>query len=119
MTFKCISGQKGQNWQKRGLVRTINFKGLKLGSPNLANRCIIGRSRMGLYMTGFDLDLQGNLGSERSKSAKKPELVHAITFQGLNLGSPNLANSCILRRLHLGWDCIWWNLTLTFKVILG
>ena len=69
---------------KKGLVFTITFEGLKLGSPNLPIRCIMGRSQMGLYMVGFDLDLQGHLRSKVSKSAKNA-LARTITFEGLKL----------------------------------
>ena len=55
-------GSKQSKSAKNGLVRTITFEGLKLGSPNLGIRCIMGRSQMGLYMVEFDLDLQGHLG---------------------------------------------------------
>ena len=54
-------GAKLSKSAKNGLFRTITFKVLKLGSPNLAIRCIMGRDRMGFYMIGFDLDLQGHL----------------------------------------------------------
>ena len=70
VTFKVIWGQKFKISKKNGLVCTITFEGLKLGSPNLAIRCITSRSQMGLYMVGFDHDLQGHLGSKLSKSAK-------------------------------------------------
>ena len=94
-------GSKRSKSSKNGLVRAITFEGLKLGSPNMANRCILGRSRMGLYMVGFDLDLQGHLGSKQSKSAKTG-LVRTITFEGLKLGSPNLAIRCIMGRSQMG-----------------
>ena len=68
-----------------------------LGSLNLAIRSIVGISRMGLYIVGFDLDLQGHLGSKLSKSAKNG-LVRTITYEGLKLGSPNLAIRCIMGR---------------------
>ena len=71
-------GSKLSKSAKNWLVRTITSEGLKLGSPNLAIRCIMGGSRMGLCMVGFDLDLQGNLGSKLSKSAEN-RLVRTIT----------------------------------------
>ena len=80
--FQGHLGSKLSKSAKNGLVRTITFEGLKLGSPNVVIRCIIGRSQMGLYMVGFDLDLQGHLGSKQSKSAKNG-LVRTITFEGL------------------------------------
>ena len=92
---------KGSKSAKNGLVHTITFKGLMLGSPNLVIRCIMGKSWMRLYMVGFDLNLQGHLGSKRSKSAKNG-LVRAITFKGLKLGSPNLAIGCIMGRSWMG-----------------
>ena len=58
----------------------------------------MGISRMGLYMVGFDLDLQGHLGSKLAKN----RLVCTITFEGLKLGSPTLANWCILCRSRRG-----------------
>ena len=81
---------------KNGLVRTITFEGLKLGSPNVVIRCIMGRSQM----VGFDLDFQGHLGSKLSKSAKNG-LVRTITFEGLKLGSLNLAIRCIMGRSQM------------------
>ena len=62
----------GKNW----FVHAITFEGCKVWSPNLDIRCIMGRSCMGLYMVEFDLDLQGHLGSKRSKSAKKRACPH-------------------------------------------
>ena len=73
-------GSKTSNSTKNGLVRARTFEGLKLGSPNVANRCILGRSQMGLYMVGLDHDLQGHLGSKRFKVAQKG-LFHKITFE--------------------------------------
>ena len=52
-------GSKGQNWQITRLVHVITFGGLMIGSPNLAIRCIMGRSRVGLYMVEFDLGRNG------------------------------------------------------------
>ena len=56
-------------------------------------------------MAEFDLDLQGHLGLKIApklhKSAKN-EFVHAITFEGLKLGSPNLDNKCIMGRSRMG-----------------
>ena len=54
---------------------------------------------------------------EKVKIGKKG-LVRAITFEGWKLGSLNLANIGT-SWLDLGWDCIWWDLTVTFKVIWG
>ena len=92
-------GSKLSKSAKNGLVRTITLVGLKLGSLNLAITCIMGRSRTGSYMVGFDLE--GHLGSKLSKSAKNG-LVRTITFEGLKLGSPNLAIRCITSRSHMG-----------------
>ena len=115
-----LQGHLGSKWSKlakNGLVWTITFEGLKLGSPNLACRCIMGRSWMRLYMSWFDLDLQGHLGSKRSKLAKNG-LVRKITLRGLKLGSSNFSIRSIIC-LDLGWDYIWHELTLTLKVIRG
>ena len=70
MTFKVIWVKKVKVG-KNGLVRVITFEGLKLGSPNLDIKCIMGRSRMGLYMVEFDLGLQGHLGAIKVKIGKK------------------------------------------------
>ena len=70
---------------KNRLVGAITFEGLKLGSPNLANKCILGRPQIGLYMVEFDLELQCDLGSKLSKSAKNRH-VRTITFEGFKLG---------------------------------
>ena len=72
LDFQGHLGSKRSKSARNRLFRTITFEGigLKLGSPNLVIRCTMGRSQMGLYMVGFDLDLQGHLGSKRSKSAK-------------------------------------------------
>ena len=47
---------------ENGLVLPITFEGLSLGLPNLAVRCILDSSHMGLNMVTFDLDLQSHLG---------------------------------------------------------
>ena len=89
---------------------------MALVSPNLVYRCILVNSQWGLKMGWFDLNLQVHLGSKLSKSAKN-RLVRTITFKGLKLGHQiwPLGASWV----NLGWDCIWWYLTLTFKVIWG
>ena len=104
-------GSKLSKSAKNGIVRIITFEGLKLGSPNLAIRCIIGRSRMGLYTVGFDLDLQGHLGSKVSKLAKNG-FVRMITFEGLKLGSPNFAIRCIMGRSQMGLYMVRFDLVL-------
>ena len=58
-----LQGHLGSKSAKNRLVCTITFKELKLGPPNLVIRCTMGRSQVGLSMVGFDLDLQGHLGS--------------------------------------------------------
>ena len=60
-------------------------------------KCIMGRSRMGLYMVEFDLYLQGHLGVIKVKIAKNG-LVRAMTFEGFKLGSPNSGIRCIMDR---------------------
>ena len=81
MVFKVFWDQTFQIDQKKtGPVLTITFEGLKLRSPNLGIRCIMDRSRMGLYIVEFDPDLQGHLLSKQSKSAEKV-LVRTIIFE--------------------------------------
>ena len=86
---------------KKALVRAITLEKSKLVSLNMVNRCILGRSQMGLYMVEFDLDLQGHLGSKLSKSAKN-RLVRIITLVALKLGSLNLAIRSILGISQMG-----------------
>ena len=93
-------GLKRSKLAKNGLVRAITFEEMKLGSPNLTNRRITDISRIGLYMTKFDLDLQGHLGSK--VKIGKNGLVRVVKYEGLKLGSPNLANRCILGRSRRG-----------------
>ena len=71
----------------------------------------MGISRMGLYMVGFDLDLQGHLGSKRSKSAKNG-LVHIITLVGLKLGPLNLAIRTIVVISRMGLYMVGFDLDL-------
>ena len=61
----------------------------------------MGRSPIGLYMVGFDLDLEGHLGSKLSKSTEN-RLVCTITFEGLKVLLPNLGIRCIMGRSRLG-----------------
>ena len=86
-------GLKWPNSAKNGLVRTITRHDFKLGSPNLHQMCILGPFRTLLKMVSIDLDLQGHLGSKRSKSAKNG-LVSAITHHAFELGSPNFHQMC-------------------------
>ena len=94
----------------------MTFEGFKPGSPNFANKCILGIYRLRLCMVEFNLDLQDYLGSKWSKSVKN-RLVLTITFEGLSLGSPNIWTFGAW--IDLRWDCILCNLTMTFKVIFG
>ena len=92
-------------WSKsaeNGFVRTITFEGLNLGLPNLAIKCIISRSWMGLYMVEFDPGLQGHLGVIKGHNWQKNRLLHAITFEGFNLGSSNLAIRCVVGSSRIG-----------------
>ena len=93
------------------LVHSITFERTHLESPNLVYRCILGSSRMGLHMVTFDLDLQGHLGRKRSKLAKYG-LVHAITFEGLYQGPPNMAVMCILDSSRMGLHMLKFDLDL-------
>ena len=53
---------------------------LELRSPNLAIRCIMDRSQMGLFLVKFDLDLQGHSMAKLAKSVKDG-IAHTITFE--------------------------------------
>ena len=94
LTFKVVWGQKFKIG-KNSLVYMKTFGGLTIGSPNLAIRCIMGRSRMGLYMAEFDLGGNG--------------LVHSpIPAQCSVLASTNLYNchwSFSAEGLFIGYRC--------------
>ena len=55
------SGLKSQNLPKFELVRTITHFLLKLGSPNLGQRCKIVWLRSLLLLVAIDVDLQGQI----------------------------------------------------------
>ena len=55
-------GLKLLNMPPKWVVRTISPRRFDLHSPNLTQRCILGRFRLGLYMGVIDLELQGHLG---------------------------------------------------------
>ena len=56
---------------------------------------MLGPFRTLLKMVLIDLDLQGHLGSKRSKSTQNG-LVRTITRHVFELGSPNMHQMCIL-----------------------
>ena len=66
-----LVSKRSKSAKKTGLVHTITFEGLKLGSPNLVNSCSLGRVQMGLYMYEFDLEIHGQLGSKLSNRKNK------------------------------------------------
>ena len=68
-------GREQSKLAKKGLVHSITFEGLYLGPPNLAVKCILDSSRLGLHMVVFDLYLQGNLGR------KWPDTYPSITSE--------------------------------------
>ena len=104
--------------RKTLLVRMITFERTDLESPNLVYLCILEGSRLGLFVEWFDLDLQGHLGSKRSKSAKSG-LVCMITFEKLNLGSPNWTSRRIRDRFKLGLYMVKFDLDLQGRLRLN
>ena len=75
------------------LVRTITHHSVKLGSPNLDQRCKTPWFGSLLFLGMIDLDLQGQIQLE-SQILPHFELVHTITHQPVKLESPNLDRKC-------------------------
>ena len=84
----CVCG-------KHLLVRAITQHPLKLGSPNLDNRCKRPWLRSLLSWWVIDIDLQGQIELQ-SQNLPHFELVHAITHHQLKLQFPNFEEKCIL-----------------------
>ena len=78
--LQCHWGDNSPNWQKKNVL--VNVITLEPGPPNLAIKCILGRSWSGLYMAKFDLDLQGHLAPKRSKLTENG-IFRVLTFEGL------------------------------------
>ena len=76
-------------------VRTITHRPVKLGSPNLDQRCKTPWFGSLEFLGMIDLDLQGQIQLE-SQILPHFELVHTITYQPFKLESPNLDRKCIL-----------------------
>jgi len=87
-------------------VHAITCQGYELGSPNLNQICILGRSELVLKtlshgreikMGLIDFDFQGPLELFNSEFSEMG-LIHSIsiTCQGFDLGAPNLHQMCVL-----------------------
>ena len=77
------------------LVRSITHHPVKLGSPNLDQRCKTPWFGSLLFLGMIDLNLQGQIQLE-SQILPHFELVNTITLQPFKLESANVNRKCIL-----------------------
>ena len=96
-------GSKMSKSPQNGFVHAITRRVFEQGSPNLHKMCILCPFRTQLKMVLIDLDLQGHLGSKRSKSAKNG-LIRTITPYVFELGSPNLCLGSLQNTIENGVD---------------